>query len=228
MAITLGFDVYGTLIDTAGITQALRPLAGDRAPEFARQWREKQLEYSFRRALMRKYVDFAVCTGQALEYTSRLYKVTLASADADRLMGLYKVLPAFADVVPGLAALRKMPLRLFAFSNGRPDDIESLLGNAGIRDQFEGVASLFDAKTFKPDPAAYAFFRKTAASQNDESWLVSSNPFDVIGAVSSGMKAAWVRRSPEAVFDPWEIRPTATVSGIGELAGLFRGKTGDA
>ena len=226
MPITLGFDVYGTLIDTAGITAALRPLAGERAPEFARQWREKQLEYTFRRALMRKYADFAVCTAQALEYTSRVFKVTLAPADSDRLLSLYKVLPAFADVVPGLAALKQLPLRLFAFSNGRPDDIESLLRNAGIRNEFEGVASLFDARTFKPDPAAYDFFRTTVNAQGSESWLVSSNPFDVIGAVSAGMKAAWVRRSPEAVFDPWEIQPTATVSGIGDLVELFRGKAG--
>lgn len=225
MVITLGFDVYGTLIDTAGVTAALRPLAGERAPEFARQWRDKQLEYSFRRALMRKYVDFAVCTAQALEYTSRLYKVTMQPADSERLLGLYKVLPASADVVPGLAALKQLPLRLFAFSNGRPDDIESLLRNAGIRGQFEGVASLLDVRTFKPDPAAYDFFRTAANAQGDEAWLVSSNPFDVIGAISAGMKAAWVRRSPDAVFDPWEIQPTAVVSGIGELVELFRGKT---
>lgn len=225
MAITVGFDVYGTLIDTAGVTAALRQLAGERAPEFARQWRDKQLEYSFRRALMRKYADFAVCTAQALEYTSRLYKVKMQPADSERLLGLYKVLPAFADVVPGLAALKKLPLRLFAFSNGRPDDIESLLRNAGIREQFEGVASLLDVRTFKPDPVAYDFFRTAAKAQGGEAWLVSSNPFDVIGAISAGMKAAWVRRSPDAVFDPWEIQPTAVVSGIGELVELFRGKT---
>jgi 2-haloacid dehalogenase len=225
MAITLGFDVYGTLIDTAGITTALRPLAGERAPEFARQWREKQLEYSFRRALMRKYVDFAVCTAQALEYTSRVFRIALAPADSDRLLSLYKVLPAFADVVPGLAALKPLPVRLFAFSNGRPDDIESLLRNAGIRNDFEGVASLFDARTFKPDPAAYAYFHTAANTRGGETWLVSSNPFDVIGAISAGMKAAWVRRSPEAVFDPWEIQPTAIVASISELAELFRGKT---
>lgn len=226
MAITLGFDVYGTLIDTAGVTVALRPLAGERAAEFARQWRDKQLEYSFRRALMRRYVDFAACTAQALEYTSRLHKVALQPADIDRLLGLYKVLPAFADVAPGLASLKKLPLRLFAFSNGRPDDVESLLRNAGIRGEFEGVVSLFHARTFKPDAAAYDFFRAAANSRDGETWLVSSNPFDVIGAVSSGMKAAWVRRSAEAVFDPWEIQPTATVSGIGELVELFRGDTG--
>jgi 2-haloacid dehalogenase len=48
-------------------------------------------------------------------------------------------------------------------------------------------------------------------------WLVSSNPFDVIGAVSGGMCAAWVKRSDEALFDPWEIEPTAIVH---TLAGL--------
>ena len=224
MSIILGFDVYGTLIDTGGITAALRPLVGARAPEFAKQWREKQLEYSFRRAMMRKYADFSVCTAQALEYISRVFKLTLPQSDYDRLLSLYKELPIFADVVPGLAALKQLPLRLFAFSNGRPDDIESLLRNAGIRNQFEGVVSLFDARTFKPDPAAYDFFRTTVKAQAHECWLVSSNPFDVIGAVSAGMKAAWVRRSEDAEFDPWEFQPTATVSGIGELAELFAAK----
>ena len=32
MAITLGFDVYGTLIDTAGVTAALKPFTGNLAP----------------------------------------------------------------------------------------------------------------------------------------------------------------------------------------------------
>jgi 2-haloacid dehalogenase len=47
--------------------------------------------------------------------------------------------------------------------------------------------------------------------------MISGNPFDVIGAVSAGMRAAWVRRSPATVFDPWEIEPTITVSGIAGL-----------
>ena len=50
-----------------------------------------------------------------------------------------------------------------------------------------------------------------------EAWMFSSNPFDVIGAVSAGMRAAWVQRSTETVFDPWEIQPTINVSGVGKL-----------
>jgi 2-haloacid dehalogenase len=223
VAITLGFDVYGTLIDTAGITAALRPLAGDRAPAFAQLWRDKQLEYSFRRALMKKYADFSVCIAQAFDYATRVHGLQVTEAQRAGLLGLYRELPAFPDAAPGLDALAGLPLRLLAFSNGRRDDVESLLGHAGIRDRFAGIVSLLDIRTFKPDPAAYAHFRETAGG--DEVWLVSSNPFDVIGALAAGFKAAWVRRSSQAVFDPWGVEPTAVIGSLGELAGLFRNST---
>jgi 2-haloacid dehalogenase len=69
MAITLGFDVYGTLIDTHGIIVTLERFIGSKAAEFSRAWRDKQLEYSFRRGLMQNYENFAVCTGNAFDYT---------------------------------------------------------------------------------------------------------------------------------------------------------------
>jgi 2-haloacid dehalogenase len=47
--------------------------------------------------------------------------------------------------------------------------------------------------------------------------LISSNPFDVIGAVSAGMRAAWLQRTPDAVFDPWEIEPSITVDNLYDL-----------
>ena len=59
MTITLGFDIFGTLIDTAGIGEALRAHVGDEAPAFAGLWRSKQLEYVFRRGLMDRYLDLA-------------------------------------------------------------------------------------------------------------------------------------------------------------------------
>ena len=63
MKTTLAFDVYGTLIDTRGVLETLEKWldTGD-ALSVSKLWREKQLEYSFRRGLMRDYVDFSVCT----------------------------------------------------------------------------------------------------------------------------------------------------------------------
>jgi len=62
----LAFDVYGTLIDPFQMEDHLRPILGARAKEATELWRSKQLEYSFRRALMKKYENFDVCTAQAL------------------------------------------------------------------------------------------------------------------------------------------------------------------
>src|ERR1035441_7191013 len=66
--IVLAFDVYGTLIDPFHMEEHLRPVFGDRAREASELWRSKQLEYSFRRALMKKYQDFNHCTAQALRF----------------------------------------------------------------------------------------------------------------------------------------------------------------
>ena len=67
MALTLAFDVYATLIDTHGVIVALEKHVGAKAHDFSRTWREKQLEYSFRRGLMQNYENFAVCTSNALD-----------------------------------------------------------------------------------------------------------------------------------------------------------------
>jgi 2-haloacid dehalogenase len=69
MKITLAFDVYGTLVDPSGMANYLADDLGAKASEFADCWREKQLEYSFRRGLMGKYADFSICTSDALNFT---------------------------------------------------------------------------------------------------------------------------------------------------------------
>ncbi len=99
MPTVLAFDVYGTLIDTQGVVTKLREIVGDKAEEFSRVWREKQLEYSFRRGLMRSYETFGVCTSQALDYTSAYLDVGLTTGQKSALMAEYRGLPAFDDVI---------------------------------------------------------------------------------------------------------------------------------
>lgn len=221
MATTLAFDVYGTLIDTSGVALALQKHLGDRASAFAGLWREKQLEYSFRRGLMQQYEPFTVCTRNALDYACEFFGLELTEADKANLMTAYRTLPVFAEVTQGLQVLTEAGYRMYAFSNGHPDDVENLLRHAGIREQFIDVISVHEVQSFKPDPAVYTHFLQRSGAQPGEAWLISSNPFDVIGAIAVGMQAAWVKRSPNALFDPWSIQPTITVSGLTELpAGL--------
>ncbi len=215
---TLAFDVYGTLINTHGVLTALEELVDDKAKAFSNTWRDKQLEYSFRRGLMQNYETFAVCTSQALDYTCDYYKTDLTENQKHELLGIYRVLHAFEDVKEGLTQLENTGFRLYAFSNGTADAVETLLNAAGISDLFLGVVSTDDLKSFKPNPSVYSHFLRKSAASGNSAWLISSNPFDVIGSISAGMKAAWVRRSPDAVFDPWGIEPTMTVSSLIDLA----------
>ena len=214
MAITLAFDVYGTLLDTHGVVTVLEKHVGNKASEFSRTWREKQLEYSFRRGLMQNYENFAVCTRNALDYTCAYFKLPLSEKNREELINAYKVLPAFEDVNAGLAFAKKAGFRMFAFSNGSAEAVESLLVKARIREYFLGVVSVDEIKSFKPNPAVYSHFLRSAGAVGADAWLISSNPFDVIGAISAGMRAVWVKRSADAVFDPWGIEPTLTISSL--------------
>lgn len=217
MTTTLAFDVYGTLIDTHGVVSILETIIGDKAREFSQTWRDKQLEYSFRRGLMQNYENFAVCTSNALDYCCSYYGVSLSKEQKSELLNTYRTLPAFKDVEDGLSRLQAGNFNLYAFSNGSADAVETLLVTAGIRDFFLGVVSVDHMKTFKPNPAVYSYFLRKSGASGSNAWLISSNPFDVIGAISAGMRAAWVRRSEEAIFDPWGIEPTLIVSGLSEL-----------
>ena len=135
--------------------------------------------------------------------------------------GQCRRLPPFDDAVEGLAIARQAGFRLYAFSNGSRNAVEMLLTHAEIRDFFLGVVSVDDLKSFKPNPAVYSHFLRKAGATGADAWLISGNPFDVIGAISAGMKGAWVQRSPEALFDPWGINPTITIRGLTELAGAI-------
>jgi len=79
---------------------------------------------------------------------------------------------------------------------------------------FEAVVSVDDIKTFKPNPYVYAYLVSRGGCSREETWLVSANPFDVIGAKSSHLNAAWVRRNSEVVFDPWEFEPDIVVADL--------------
>lgn len=220
---TIAFDIYGTLINPHGVVTELQRLVGPTAVDFSICWREKQLEYSFRRGLMQDYVNFETCTRQALEYTIQKYAVEIADSERAKLLALYGELPAFPEVTEALDELSKTGLRLFAFSNGSADTVDNLLKHAGIRQYFQGVISVNEIQSFKPNPETYAYFIRAAEAAPANTWLVSSNPFDVIGAKTAGLHALWIQRDTKTVFDPWSIQPNAVVKSLAEAHDVIKG-----
>lgn len=219
MADAIGFDIYGTLVDPLEMNDHLRPLVGeDLADRFSELWRNKQIEYTFRRALMRKYENFGFCTRRSLIYTAHALNVELSEGDQEKLIEEYQNLRPFPDVLPGIEALKEKGHTLVAFSNGVEETARTLLERAGVLPHLQGVVSVDDVKTFKPDPEVYHYLASRLDTTPSGTWLVSSNPFDVIGAKCAGLRAAWVRRDPYVQFDPWDIEPDLVAPDLEALA----------
>ena len=102
------FDAYGTLFDYASAAAGCRDLLGDKAARLTLLWRDKQLQYSWLRAVQNRHADFWQVTGDALDYALE----TLDLADTalrDRLMNLYLTLAVFPEVPEVLHRLKADP-----------------------------------------------------------------------------------------------------------------------
>ena len=218
----LAFDVYGTLVDVHAIKADAAPFLGDRTSAFVARWREKTVEYAFRRGLMQSYLPFGECSRQALDFVDLEMQTKLAPQNKKALLDAHQRLPPFPDVAPALARLQQSNDELLAFSNGTVQSVENTLAAAGLTSYLSRIISVDEVRTFKPSPAVYAFLTRSVAVGANTVWLVSSNAWDVIGAKAAGLRAIWVRRRPEQLFDPWGIEPDATVTSLQECADFFR------
>jgi 2-haloacid dehalogenase len=216
-AAAIGFDVYGTLVDPLGISGELRRFVGDDADRVAQLWRTTQLEYTWRRSLMGLYEPFSTCTVQSLDFASRSLGHQLAPDAVAILLQAYRELPAFPDAALGLARMRDGGHRMVAFSNGEADFVHAVLTHAGLLPLLADVVSVDEVRTYKPSPAVYRHLAARTGTPMSETWLVSSNPFDVIGAKAAGLRAAWIRRNPRANLDPWGIEADVIVADLVEL-----------
>ncbi|MBA2451606.1 MAG: haloacid dehalogenase type II [Chloroflexia bacterium] len=219
---TLSFDVYGTLVDPLGMTTHLQETVGEQADRFAALWREKQIEYTFRRGLMRRYEDFNVCTRQAMQYVALALDVDLSQADQDRLLEAYQQLDVFPETIPALQELKEEGHSLVAFSNGVEATLRKLLESNNILGYLDDVVSVDDLQTFKPGPDVYRYLSERVGRSPAETWLVSSNAWDVIGAKAAGLRAIWVGRNQGTVYDPWGIEPDLVITDLHELAATHR------
>ncbi len=219
----IGFDVYGTLVDPLGMDAPLREHVGELAERFAATWRERQIDWTFRRALMGRYADFDVVTRDAFRATAALLGVDLRTAEAG-LLETYRRLPAFQDAHDGLARLAEAGHRMVAFSNGVGATLRGLLTHARLMPPLSDVVSVDEVKTYKPSPVVYHHLVARGGQSPDRTWLVSANAWDVLGAKAAGLKAAWVRRSPRAHWDGGGIaEPDLVVGTLSELPGRVPG-----
>ena len=147
------FDAYGTLFD---VHSAVGRHA-DRLPDASAVsllWRTKQLEYTWLRSLMGRYVDFWQITGDALDFALDTYRVADAALKDD-LMQAYLELSCYPEVPAVLNELKSRGFRCAVLSNGSPEMLGSAVKNSGLDDVFDAVISIDAIGIYKPDPRVY-------------------------------------------------------------------------
>jgi len=149
--------------------------------------------------------------------------VDLRAAESG-LLDVYRRLPAFADAAEGLSRLAEAGHRLVAFSNGVGATLRGLLGHARLMPPLADVVSVDEVGTYKPSPGVYQHLVARGGQGAAETWLVSANAWDVLGAKSAGLRAAWVRRSERMHWDGGGIgEPDVMVASLAELPGRLPG-----
>ena len=215
---TCVFDAYGTLFDVAA---AAREAAGEPGnatlagiwPKLAEDWRRKQLEYSWLRAITGAHADFWAVTGDGLDWAMDAAGLDDARLRA-RLMALYAELRAYDEVPDMLAGLKAAGFATAILSNGAPAMLAAAVTSAGIGGVLDDVLSVESCGVFKPARAVYDLVGARFGCAPAEVLFVSSNGWDAAAAAGYGFATAWVNRAGQPIdrlpWRPGHILPDLT------------------
>jgi 2-haloacid dehalogenase len=222
---TCVFDAYGTLFDVAGAARKAAAEPGQEAlaalwPRLAEDWRRKQLEYTWLRAITGDHTDFRAVTGDGLDWAMEAAGLN-NPALRDRLMALYDELPAYSEVHEMLKTLKSRGFATAILSNGSPAMLDSAITSAGIGNSLDAVLSVESAGVFKPSARVYDLVGEYFAASPRNVLFVSSNGWDVCSAAAYGFTTAWVNRAglpmDRLSAQPAHVLPDLTA--IPEIAG---------
>jgi 2-haloacid dehalogenase len=218
------FDAYGTLFDIHAAAATLSGQLGESWPALSTLWRQKQLEYTWVTSLTgpEHWRDFEALTREALTVALN-WNGGASLATIDRLMGLYRTLPAFAEVPEMLAALREAGLGTAILSNGSRAMLADAVAAANLGNLLDAVLSVDAVRVYKPDPRVYRLAEDAFRCHASELAFVSSNAWDAQAAAAYGFRTVWVNRTSQP--GEFALHQVATVLGdLASLPSLFAGR----
>jgi 2-haloacid dehalogenase len=187
------FDAYGTLFDFGSAAAACRDGLDSKVDVLTALWRDKQLQYTWLRALQGRHVDFWQVTGDALDFTLE----TLSINDPglrQRLMGLYRTLACFPDVPETLRQLKSAGFVTAILSNGSPQMLSDAVEGANVAGLIDYLLSVEEVGVFKPHPKVYQLAVDRLGLPASAISFQSSNAWDAYAASAFGMRVVWCNR----------------------------------
>ena len=219
----LVFDAYGTLFNVHSVIAKCDEHYPGKGQALSQLWRAKQLEYTWLRSLMRRYVDFDQVTADALRHACQVLGLTITAPGVAQLMQAYRTLQPFDDALAALHAVKaKCPqIKLAILSNGAPTMLDAVVAHNHLETLFDAVLSVDAVGIFKPDPRVYQLAVDHLQIAAERIGFVSSNGWDAAGAKAFGFRVFWVNRANAPREELGETPDDVLVS-LRELPDLIR------
>lgn len=215
------FDAYGTLLDVHSAVTRNASSVGEMGDQLAVLWRQRQLEYTWTRSLMRRYVDFWVITEEALDYALETFSLHEKPGLKQALMKSYLELGAYPDAAGALEQIKTLGYRTAVLSNGTLHMLLQATQAGDLLRHIDLCLSVEEMKIYKPDPAVYRYASERLNISPAQACFLSSNVWDLAGAAAVGFHAVRVNRQnqpKEYKFSPID----AEIRSLSELPALLR------
>ncbi len=218
------FDAYGTLFDVGAAARSVAEESGRAGfaavwQALAETWRQKQLQYTWLRAVADAHTDFWSVTQDGLDFALEAHGQDGDPELRERLLALYWELAAFKEVPVMLAQLKAAGFQTAILSNGSPDMLEGAVESAVIGEYLDAVLSVEDVGIFKPHAKVYDLVSARFGVDRAEVLFVSSNGWDAAASAGYGFQTVWVNRKDEPVDRlPW--RPAHVLDDLSRIPDL--------
>jgi 2-haloacid dehalogenase len=211
------FDLYGTLYDVHSVARACEQAFPGKGTAISQLWRQKQLEYTWLRSLMERYVNFETATDDALRFTCAAFGLALDDDTARVLSDQYLRLDPHPEMPETLQRLKDAGLPLAIISNGSHKSIAQVVSNSGMGWAFDELISVEDVQVFKPHPKVYELCERRMGQSREHILFVSSNGWDASAASLFGFPVCWVNRNL-GPFDVLGATPTVVTEDLAAMA----------
>ena len=213
------FDAYGTLFDFAVAAKKCRDVLGDNIDKLTALWRDKQLQYTWLRAIQGLHADFWQVTGDALDFSLETLGIDKPGLRY-RLMTLYLTLDPFPEVLGVLKRLKAGGMRTAILSNGSPRMLDAVVKAAKLDTLLDAVLSVEEVGVYKPHPKVYQLAVERLGIPASAISFQSSNAWDAYAASAFGMKVVWCNRSRQRAERLPGV-PDRQIQSLAELPTLF-------
>ncbi len=190
---TILFDINETVLDLSSLRPKFKATFGDEA--ITATWFSMLLHTSTVCALTATKTDFATLAGTMLDTIAARLGVELGKDTRADILSSFASLPAHADMKPALTRLRYADYCTVAFTNSSVKLVTTQINNSGLSEYFDDIVSVETTGSFKPDPKVYDFVAERLNRPIEELRLVATHDWDTHGALSAGMRAAYIDRS---------------------------------